>query len=330
MTTEIFGSELGSFTPSDSIVHEDNTASGNFNTSFARASMEADGSSRYFEGVPANDYDDEAWLHFEWANDTNLDGTATRFIWYDASGNAKVRIRQSNSADTLAVEYWDGAAWTTAGSSISIVVRGVRNTFDLRCVVNSASGAIELYVAGNPRIASGTIDLSGITELKKFRFFGASISTTNHSTFVSQVVVSDEATIGGRLMTYYINGAGASAGFTTGTYAEVDEAVNNDADFIASTAADQVSMFAATTVSAITGYTLRAVGVTARARRGSTGPQNLQLGIRVAGTNYFSSTFSLGLGYTPVINTWEESPATSSAWVNSELTGLQIGCKSIT
>jgi hypothetical protein len=144
------------------------------------------------------------------------------------------------------------------------------------------------------------------------------------------MIVQDQSTIGFVLGTCVPSGAGSTSAWT-GAYTDIDEAVTSDADFISSGTANQVSTFAQTAIPTLTGYVVRAVCVSARAKRGSSGPQNIRMALRSAGTNYFSgSDISLGLGYAPVQTIWATDPATSAAWVNTAISSLEPGVKSIT
>jgi hypothetical protein len=56
----------------------------------------------------------------------------------------------------------------------------------------------------------------------------------------------------------------------------------------------------------------------------------LQLALRSAGTTYFSATKALDFGYGAFGNVWETNPATSAAFLSSEIAALEYGVKSIT
>lgn len=329
MSVLFMGGELSALIPSDSTVIETTaTTYSNYDTAFARAAIGPYQGTKYAEGHTASGQTD-VWLHFDMVVGGSVLGTCTRFTWANSSGTDYVRLRHAANADTVSVEYWNGSAWTTAGAQISLSLSHPnRQTIDIHVVCNSASGSIKLYVGGTLRIDSGTIDLSGCTNLKTFRFFGGTAGAASDATYVSQVAAADESTIGCRLITCYPSGVGATSGFT-GAYTDVDEAVLSDADFILSGTANQVSTFAQTGP-AITGYSVRAVAVSARAKKGTGGPQNLQLALRSAGTNYFGSSQALDAGYAGYQEIWATDPATSAAWVNTAISSLQPGVKSIT
>jgi hypothetical protein len=200
---------------------------------------------------------------------------------------------------------------------------------DFHFIVNTASGLGEIYVGGTQRLTQ-SVDLSAITSIRKVRIIGGSAGGFGFRTRISQMIVQDQSTIGFVLGTCVPSGAGSTSAWT-GAYTDIDEAVTSDADFISSGTANQVSTFAQTAIPTLTGYVVRAVCVSARAKRGSSGPQNIRMALRSAGTNYFSgSDISLGLGYAPVQTIWATDPATSAAWVNTAISSLEPGVKSIT
>lgn len=326
MTIYFMGGEMGAFIPSDSTVVEIASISGTFNPSFARCAILCNYTENYIES-PSIGSLTTAWMHCDMQLGP-FPGSGTRFSWYDGSAAERIRII-GDATGTLSVQYNVGAGWVTAGSQISVTM-GSRQTIDLQVVCNSASGSIKLYIAGTQRITSGTIDLSAITALNKNRFLGYTEPSSGLAThtYVSQVIVANESTIGMRLLTRYPNAAGATSSWT-GAYTDIDEIVYEDADFILSGSNNQVSTFGQTGP-AITGYTVRAVGVTARARKGASGPQNLRHALRVSGTDYFSgSDIALDAGYLATETIWETNPATSAAWVNTAIDALQPGVKSI-
>jgi hypothetical protein len=329
MSILVAGGELGALTPSDSgVTEENNLVLGGhyYDTNFARCSIDTYSSSEYAEAALSSGQTD-VWVHLEGQLDNNVTTAFTMLSWLDAGGTERVRLRQEeNPSGVMTAQYWDGSAWQTIGTA-TVSLKTSRQTIDLHVICNSTSGTVAVYIGGTERISSASVDLSGATSLKTLRVFGGSSNIGTHL-FSSQHVIATESTIGMRVFTVPVSGTGASADFT-GTYANIDEAVVNDADFINSGTANQVSTFTATAPT-LTGYVVRAVVVAARAKRNSaSGPQNLQLALRSSGTNYFSSSKAVGLGYGAFVNVWETDPATSAAWVNTAISSLQPGVKSI-
>lgn len=331
MTAILFGgAEMSAFTPSDSTaLEETDTFSSPYNSNFARVALRTYGGTSYVEATPSASATD-IWIHFDlWSGNTALTTSSTMFSWYDSSGNERFRLDYAAASSNLVtIKYWNGSAFVSAGT-IAMEMDQTRQTFDINVLCNSGSGSINVYVSGTNRLAA-SVSTSSITNLKKFRFWGVNIGAAVYETKASQIIVTDGVpTVGWRGAIRYPNGAGATTDWT-GDYTAVDEAVYNDADFINSSVADQVELVTGTGPS-LTGYTVRAVCVSARAKRGASGPANIRLALRSGGTTYFSgSDIALGLGYAPVQTIWETDPATASSWLTSAITTLQFGVKSIT
>lgn len=332
-----FGGEMGFFIPADGDTIE-TTDAGSYDTSFSRGSTRMNEGPTYAETPDIGDTLLNAWMHFTFEIGGGLAGGSNEdvLIWKDDAGTDRIKITYDKpDADfDLRVWYDIGAGWVQAGSTVSIDLRTMQ-TFDLNVVCASANGSIKLYISGTERL-SVSLNTTAIAQLNKAQFhafFDSSGGVTR--TNVSQVVIADETTIGMRVMTLYASGAGNDTAWT-GAYTDIDELAYSDADFINSSVADQVENFAGTLVSSIEGLNIRAVCVTARAKRGATGPQNFQLNLRSGGANYFSGNKDIDTGYRGLIHVWETNPATGSAWTAAEIaTGsstsanIQFGVKSI-
>lgn len=318
MTMYFMGGEMAGFIPSDNASVEDASA-GYFDSAFSRCATRVSSTTAYFE-TPDLGLPDEFYVHFAFRRGTTGSFLHTLIALVD--GTTEV-FRVQATGTTLQMQALVSSVWTNVGSAISYT-QDVLNHVDLYIDGNSATGTATLFIAGTQR-ESATADLSAVTSINKLRFYGIGTVTT---CLISQCVVSSTSTVGGRLFTVPPTGVGATSSWT-GAYSNIDEIAYSDADFINSGTANQVSTFAVTAPS-LTGYVVRAVAVNARAKRDSAGPQNLQLALRSSGTDYFSSSKALSVGYSSYCNIWETDPATSAAWVNSAVTSLQPGVKSIT
>jgi len=323
MTILFMGGEMGAYIPSDSSVFE-RTQSNTYDSTFSRSSLGPQGGLAYAESATFAATDD-LWVHFTVADgEGNGEGPTDVPLALAAGGANLFRVLWSSSGNTLQMQYWTGAAWANAGSSFPILINGVQH-FDLHVDGNSATGACELYAAGTMRASASSVNLSAVAGITNVRHYGMSTASCPG---ITQVIVATTSTIGMRLFSVPVNGVGSDSAWI-GSYLNIDENRYSDADFINSPTANQVSTFAANSPT-LTGYQVLAVGVSARARCGASGPQNLQLALRSSGTNYFSSSKALGAGYGAYLNIWETDPATSAAWVNAAVSSLQPGVKSIT
>lgn len=337
MSILAFGGEAGFFIPSDASAIEATAALGgsgaSYNSSFARCYSGALGQTAYWETPEVTAQTSEYWTTFDMDQSfpTNTTTLSTRLEILDSSGNARIRLltnwQSSGATGTFQLEYWDGAAWVSAGSfsaapsalqTVTIRVNGI----------NSASGGVSLFLSGTQRIGSGTVDLSAVDDLAQMRFYGITAGIRGTGAY-TQVVMANESTIGMRVGTLVATGQGTTHTFTTGGFANIDEAVYSDADLINSGTANQVELFTITPVPSFTGYVIRAICVTARAKQSGSGPTQIQLALRHGGTTYFSATQALGFGYEAHVNVWETDPGDAGSWLSSDIAALEIGVKSI-
>jgi hypothetical protein len=323
-----FGGEMGFFLPSDANVIEKTAATGNFyDHSYARCYTSVKGGSSYKDS-PAISSQTNFWFHDDIQQTKNTNSTTlVRLIEFlDSGGVAWVRLT-GNTSDVWQMERWDGSAWVSVGSCVA--TWDALQTLDIHIVSSTASGTINLYMSGTARILSGTVNLSGFSGVAKVRTWGV-VRGINCEIGHSQMVLASESTIGMRVGTIVMTGNGANTDFT-GDYTGIDEAVYNDGDEINSGTANQVELYTGTPVPSFTGYTIRALAITARAKNSGAAPTKMRFMLRSGGTNYDSgSDITLDVAYGNFCKVWETNPATSAAFLSSEIASLQYGVKSIT
>lgn len=322
MTLLFMGGEISAFTASGGGAAE---VADNYNSSFARCALSCDGTSANPDGVWA---DTAIWsvqtgdFYLHWEDYTLTAIQAPNYIaLLDDSGDEIIRIQQTDdSPRTVKLQYLSAlSVWTDAATGIEIT--GTRTDYDL--FVNVTTGEIGYFSGGSRREQVTGLSLSHLAGVAQARFY-----STISGTYYSQVIADTNPTIGRRLATAVLTGAGATSAWTLSNYANIDELRYSDADLIYSDTANQVSTFALT-VPSLTGYNVVAVGVAARAKCGGGGPQNLQLAIRSNSTNYFSSSQAQDVAYGAYFAAWETDPATSAAWVDTAAAAIQAGVKSI-
>lgn len=313
MTIYFMGSEVGAFTPLDANSYED--AAGAVDTAFNRACIRSEMSvstarSATFSALPSAFYVHAKVYH-------HFNGTAEGYTCTLSDGTTSL-FRIKSDSNSLQMQHYIGAAWTNLGSSVAVDLSSPQ---DVDIFIDTA-GTAKLYLSGALRVTASAT-LTAITGITQFIHGPTNVNNIQ----IAHVVIADEPTIGWRLVTVPITGAGATTDWT-GTYAEVDEMVYSDADFINSATAAQVELFAHSTAIP-SGYRVQAVGVSARAKKGGSGPTKLQLALRSAGTTYFSGDKALDVGYDSYEHIWETDPATSAAFTTSAIAALQFGVKSI-
>jgi hypothetical protein len=323
---------MGFFTPSDTASKEEATAL-LFDSSFSRCATKADSGS-YIDSVSFGDQTD-FWVHVEgpWRYGDTL-GSSTKsslFVFLDNTGAEIIRLIGDYGANSgtgnWQLQYSLAGVWTNLAAAFS--TSASRQIFDFHIVCDSASGSVDCYVAGTHRSSSGTVDLSGITEVAQLR--GRSGSYPGNTAAYSQIIIADEPTIGWKIGTIVMTGQGSTHTFTTGGFNNIDETIYADGDFIQSDTAAQVELFTGTPVPSFTGYVIKAVAVTARAKTSGAGPTKMRLCLRSGGTTYDNgSDITLDFGYGAFCAVWNQNPNGPADWASTDIASLEYGVKSVT
>lgn len=323
------GSEMSAFLPSDASVAEITTA-GYFDPTYSRCSLQTSSSfgnsTSYAETDVLGAQTGTVFLHFSmWTGAPPGLGVTTynAWIWSSSAGVDQFKVTYTginNVSDAMLVSMYYNLAgvWTQIGSTFTLTVN-TRTDIDIKLKLG-ASGEAAFFVTGGSR-ASGTADLSGLTNIDKMR----AISAYNPPRY-SEVIVADESTIGWRAFCDEGTGNGSNTAWT-GDYQDTDEITFSDVDRIYTANANDIETF--THARTLTGFDIIAVAVCARAKRGTTGPQNLKHVLRIGGTNYVSATTrALSEGYAPYVYVWNTNPATSAAWL-AAAAAAEFGVKAI-
>lgn len=319
MTGIVFaGGEIGAFVPADSDCVESVT-SGRFDSARSRCAIRVYNISSYAESRAFASNLTTMFFHADWGIENADASEQTSVAFYDSGGTEVFRINRSGGTPaTIKPYYWNGSSWVATGSTFTVSAPQLM-TIDLKVV--PASGW-ELYINGTLR-DSASVVMSAFSNLSKVRLKGTYIGYN----FWSQVIVSGTSTVGLRLVTDAISGAGNSNNWTSGTYADVDEQAYNDTDGLASATNNQVFLCAGSSPS-LDGFTVRGVIVTARVRQGTL--LNYQHAVRSNGANYFTASQAVSAGYGAFVGIWETDPDTTATWTGAAALAAQFGGKSIT
>jgi hypothetical protein len=316
VTMHFFGGELPSFIPSDSTGKE-STLAGTFDPGFSRCSLRPGGTTGVYCSTPTLALPDAFYTKIYFKRDTASSMTTT-LVSYLAADVEVFRVTRTDGTGYLQMQVFIGDEWVNVGSAVSFDATAAHH-LDLYIDGNSATGTATLFLGGTQR-ETAVADLTPVVAIDEVRFY--------YGCYVSQVVIDTEPTIGRRLGTRYPNGAGAVANWTGGS-TDVDEIICDDADFCNSSTNGQIEQFTQTGA-AITGYTVLAVGVYARSKKGGSGPENLQIGIRASAADYFSTDKAQSVGYSAYGEIWETNPATGVAWLNTAIDAIQPSIKAVT
>jgi len=260
------------------------------------------------------------WFYESGGYDTN---SITGMLWTAANGRS-LRIFCAGSR-TLKFQYWNGSAWTDVDGTVTPDVGTGNKEFDWYVRLTS-TGEISLYVDKVLKLQC-LGDFSGYPTPRKF---SVSKPQANFTINAQQYIVASIPTIGFKFKYNPPTGNGANTAWAN-DYTAVDETVLSRTDNITSDTANQVETFTAA-ARTFTGFLVKAVVVNFEALKGITGPQNVQAALRIASTDYYSSTISLTYGYQGKQAIWEEDPSTTAVWTPSDAGAatLEFGLKSIT
>jgi hypothetical protein len=261
-----------------------------------------------------------------------LTGTQYMYKWY-SGGVQKLGVRfNPSTTGTIEVAKWTGAAWSLLASvtdNLYIPSNSVVSTFD--CYIKLGNpGEFRLYWNNLPAISRNDLDLSGIGTIDKVRFNPPG-SSSNHDSYVSEIIVADFNTIGAKIVSRPPTGNGSYQEWTNGAFGIVDDTSATGADLAVSGTVGQRTTYTHAAFTALAGTeTLAAVKVSAAVNRDAAGPQNINFMTRIGSTDYNGADTALNVTQTRIGKMWETSPATAVAWTIAELNAAAMGVRSRT
>ena len=269
------------------------------------------------------------WMHTVFACGLPLNpiGTPVPLIQFLSGGSVVAQVNISGyTAMTFALYIKQGGSLTLIGTSSPITTYpGILNTLDWQ-VKAGVSGRGGFYSAGTQQfsVPGDNSDFSGTDQIKRFSVDSSIFHDT--TSFWSQTVYRDEATIGCFVRTDSLNTNGATQQWS-GSVTDINELPTNDLTFISTTTAAQCSTFYENGMD-LTGLSVLARGVSARMRVQGSGPPNLDITIRSGSTNYTAAPIAAGAGFQASYNSWKLNPNGSVAWTPSAAESTQPGVTS--
>lgn len=327
MNIDFAGTELEAFRNNSSFVVESTAAAGSWDSACVRCAILAGRGGYLTEYVETPDTTPRttSWTHFEhWHGASVVNSWFIRL--YNSAGTVVFQIIYS-AVNTLQAQYWNGSAFVNIGPTAPIIANN-KYTFDLK-VVCGAAGGFELWANGTTLILSGSASMAAVDNVVRRRWSPPTNNTTStNNLFISQVIVSEQCTIGHRYYSKAPTGNGANTGWT-GDYTAVDEVVLSNADFIEGTVENSVETFTGPAVTIPSGV-VKAVVVSGQLKNSAGGPQNAQAALRKAGVNYFSANIAgVSTVYGPAQAIFHNDPGTGVGWALSDAVAasLEFGFK---
>ncbi len=276
------------------------------------AGVNVDNTLDFSGGVQAS-----TWVHFcIYTTDTSFSSNAT-VLWFHA-GTTNLGRLVTTSAETLSAE----AGNTGAGVQFALPP-GVLKTVDLNIRQTGGHCYVDVYADGS---FIGTSDDTSHTPATPDSFRFVHCIGFSSPTYISEVIIADESTIGMRLAMFepatagnHDQWAGARADLTDG-----DPLTGMNAGTAGNLVSHALSAYAGDM-----GLTPVDVSVVQQLRRGATGPQDARNLLRIAGTDYNGPS----LGPTEVMQrlttVWTQNPATAAAWAVGDLAALEAGLEAL-
>ena len=324
------GSELDSFELVGTGQRTTTTAA-LFDSDFCRSAMEhgggaiSNGLKKTF--TPASEY----WIHCNVAFELIGSSMDLSFIHAEDFAAGVTIFKMEGNNGTFFGNYWNGASFTAMSNSWTPTADTVYK-IDIHINIHDTTGRFAIYIDDvlHEEFTGDTL-LYTTPAMDGILLRGAT-TTLNYaqSSSFSEVIVADESTVGWRVATIVPTGAGAT-GAWTGLWSDVDEVTIDDTDWLESNTNAQVETMVASNLSvAAAAMDVQALAVVARARKGGSGIQQIQMALRTNATDYYSSTLALDPGFIPIDNLWLTNPDTAAQWTPAEIDAIEIGVKSIT
>lgn len=242
------------------------------------------------------------------------------------TGTAGIMIgSSSSSANKLAIWGWNGSTFTQLaiepGTSINT---HTQFKFDVHFTGLGSSPSVSVYIGGNLMLTySGTVPISNASCV----MLGA-VNVSDIWT-VSEIIVADADTRAVQgLVTMAPSGNGTTQNWSNPAFTNFSPVVINDANsaFVNTTGQDEQ----ATLSDMPSGnFSIPLVKIAARALA-TTGAAstNLKLGVNNGGTVAVGSSLALSTAFNTVENYDTTDPTTGSAWVLSQMNGMQLDMRS--
>ena len=222
---------------------------------------------------------------------------------------------------------------TSLATGIKTIPPLQTHLIEIYVFISDSSGRVIVKVNGITDIdfTGDTQNISGNNLINQIRFYVGNY----YKTYWDDIIIDDSNWIGEtRIMGLSPTGAGATTQWTPSTgsnWQNVDEKPADDADYNSVNEVDKIDTFTIEDMSSINGIVnnIKCIQVQARASKdGTPTPQNLNLVVRIGGSNYFSADKEVPTDFETLYNIWEKNPNSGVDWTESGINAMEIGYKS--
>lgn len=266
------------------------------------------------------------WAHAQFGNGsgaTPATNGATLLRLLDSGGNARIVVRSTTVAGqfTISTRNNAGAFVVLATTAANAMTTG---TFAVDLFCNYAvSGQATLYINGISVADTGAgvdVTTNSVTALAQVDFGTVGTQGTSPTNWWSECIVQSTSTLGCALQTIPPVASGNTQSWLPNTVGNINAVGINDANFIATTAANALSEWTLSTVLPTGSWTIIAVVQEARVSVGLTGPQHFGWLQRTQdGTDHVNGSIAPTTAFNSFQNILPLNPHTSATWVAGDL-----------
>ena len=259
-------------------------------------------------------------------------------VYYDDSGGSSRIYFQNSGDEQIYIQYNVGnplkvrKGYTTIATGIKTIPPLQTHLIEIYVFISDSSGRVIVKVNGITDIdfIGDTQSISGNSLINQIKFYSDILET-----YWDDIIIDDSNWIGEtRIMGLSPTDAGATTQWTPSTgsnWQNVDEKPADDADYNSVNEVDKIDTFTIEDMSSINGIVnnIKCIQVQARASKdGTPTPQNLNLVVRIGGSNYFSADKEVPTDFETLYNIWEKNPNSGVDWTESGINAMEIGYKS--
>lgn len=291
------------------------TLGAHYDSDFSRAAIEAARDGEHV--IELSSAQSDFWFSCRYIQPNSGLPEGASIEFEDDTGLVMLRVYDTTPGQQF--QYYDGLDWQTIYSHNTVDLYKM----DIYVKFDASSGAFRFHVDKETQdeLTGDTSQYLGAggSGISKIRLLGLSQSSPNFS----EVIVATDSTIHRRVATLYPTGDGTYTEMT-GAYTDVDDAQIDDNEVLKSGTAGQRSSVTLSNLSSTADdFAVESVRVCARALKGSTGPSNLDIGLRTDGADDYKASQSLSTGYLNFTGQWDTNPDTGEAWTPSEINAIE-------
>lgn len=235
-------------------------------------------------------------------------------------------LRVTNAGNTTHTYAWRNHVTGTDEAAVTTTGLGVVKV-DIWFKIHATTGFIRIFY-NNVQVYSysGNTVISGGSTVNGFQVRRNTTGTSLRQMMYSELLFSDQSTVGSRVVTRPLNALGSVAQWT-GAASDINDTSTVDTTFMSEATAGEVTTFTSAALGALAGGEfVSALILQFRANQEASSPvTRIEPLVRLSGINYVSTAILLTTTVTPYKQKWETNPATSNPWTIAEINAAEPG-----